>query len=569
MSIAVLNPNADAQTSKAAPGRKVFLIVVGLLSALVLALIIVPMVQTLLQTYVVNGSLTLAPFVRAANMRGMSTIVWNTIYYTSATLLVATVFGVFLAWANERTDARINSIAGILPILPLTIPPIGSALGYVMLFNSRSGTGNLFLRNLFGLDGPTGPIEMVNFPGLVIVTALSLVPIVYLIVSAALQNIDPSLDEASRVSGASPFRTARKVTLPLVAPAIASAALLIGIHAVSSFTFPFIIGTGAGITTLSVFIYRMFSIYPTNPPVAVSVSMILLVIVYIGLFFQLKISRSLSRTVVGSKHANRSVVTLGIFKYPVRALIVGYLALVILPIIGLIIGSFQPYLGAPLAQFSLSNYETVLRDHHTRSALINSFKLGAIAAVSTIAIATILVFASARLMKRGGALVEYVLMFPSVIPHIVLAVAFIMTFGVPPFNLYGTSLLVLMAYCVMFMPEASRAASAAISQASEELSEASFISGAGFARTFRKVVLPQIRGGLLAGWSVVFFLAVNEVTASSFLAGLTNPVVGHLAIEYFSVGRMSEVAALTLIVTLITALVVAGVNRVVVRSNHV
>jgi iron(III) transport system permease protein len=142
-----------------------------------------------------------------------------------------------------------------------------------------------------------------------------------------------------------------------------------------------------------------------------------------------------------------------------------------------------------------------------------------------------------------------------------------MTFGAPPFNLYGTGLLVLSAYCVMFLPEASRAASAAVAQTNVELTEASHVFRAGPFRTFRRIVVPQVSRGVLAGWVVVFFLAVNEVTASSFLGGLHNPVVGHVAIEYFTTGRMSEVAAVTLIVTVITATVVLCVARLFRRAD--
>lgn len=545
--------------------RHVFVVVVALLALFVVALIAYPMTLTLLRTFAPEGSLTADPFRQMASARGIGQIVYNTIIYTSGTLALSSVVGIFLAWANERTDARIDRLAGFLPILPLMVPPIGSALGYVMLFSSNSGIGNLALRWVFGIEGG-GPVQILNFTGLIVISSLSLAPVVYLIVSAALRNIDPALDEASRVFGASPVKTVLRITMPVVAPALASAALLVGIHAVSSFTFPFIIGTGAGITTISVYIYRLFAIYPPNPEAAVAVALCLLAVVYVGLFFQMRIARSLKKSVVAGKRSAASVVRLGIWRWPVRAAMIAYLVAVVLPVLGLFIGSLQPFLGAGPSQFSLANFYTVLGNPETRTALTNSFSLGALAACINMAVAGLLIYASLRLISRGGNFVEYALMVPSVIPHIVLAVAFIVAFSVPPFNLYGTRVLVLMAYCVMFIPEASRAASSAIAQASEELSEASHVAGAGLIRTLRRVVVPQIANGMLAGWVIVFFLAVNEVTASSFLGGLNSSVVGHVAIDYFANGRLSEVAAMTLIVTVVTASVVLAASGIIRRA---
>jgi iron(III) transport system permease protein len=338
--------------------RQVFIGLVALLSLVIVGLILYSMLLTLVSTFIKDSALTLAPFEKAAEARGFSTILYNTAAYTIGSLILSCALGIFLAWANERTDARIDSLSSILPILPLMVPPIGSALGYVMLFANNSGIGNIALRYIFGVK--TGPISILNFYGLVTISSLSLAPVVYLIVSAALRNVDPALDEAARVFGAPPRRILWKITLPIAGPAIGSAALLVAIHAVSSFTFPFIIGTEAGITTLSVHIYRLFAIFPPQPDSAVAVSMGLLVLVYLGLFLQLKVARAASRAMVSGRNSSHSVVKLGRWRYAVRILFMAYLAAVILPVLGLAIGSLQPYLGAPPSQFSLGNFRTVL-----------------------------------------------------------------------------------------------------------------------------------------------------------------------------------------------------------------
>jgi iron(III) transport system permease protein len=181
-------------------------------------------------------------------------------------------------------------------------------------------------------------------------------------------------------------------------------------------------------------------------------------------------------------------------------------------------------------------------------------------------VSAVLIFASTRTLGRGGRLVEGVLFLPASIPHTVIGAAFLFTFSRPPLILYGTPLLLLFAYVVAFMPQGSAAAAAAVSQSSKELSEASSVSGAGPMRTMRRVVLPQIAPGLIAGWVIVFFLSVNEVTASALLAGLGTSVVGHLAVDFFNNGRLADVAVLALVVTVITASVVGLFGKLATRA---
>lgn len=543
--------------------RRVFTWSIYLLAAIVLFFIIYPIGYAFLNTFFKDGSITLAPFTGIIQSRGIGSVIVNTAIYTVGTIALAGVIGAFLAWTNERTDARIERLSGLLPILPLMVPPIGTAIGYVILLSDQAGIVNVALRAALGLESGTGPLPILNFPGMIIVTAVTFAPMIYLVVAAALRNVDPALEEASRLFGLSPFQTLLKITLPAVRPALMSAMLMAGIHTLSAFTYPFIFGTGAGITTISVYIYRLFSVFPPSHDKAVAAGMGLLIVVYLALYLQMRIARKAGHSMIGGKHSQVTLVRLGPWRWVLRALMMAYLLAVLLPVAGLIVGSLQPYLGASLSEATLQNFRNVLSNEETKAALWNSFTLGAAAATITMFIAGLLLFVTQRVTRRGHGLVEFSLMTPSVIPHLIIAVAFIVAFSGPPFYLYGTRTLVLIAYCVIFIPDAARAAVSAISQASEELSEASYVSGAGLLRTIRKIVLPQMANGLLAGWVIVFFLSVNEVTASTFLGGLKSTVVGHVAIDYFANGRLGEVAAMALIVTVVTAFFVYAASRTI------
>lgn len=528
---------------------------------IILFLILYPLALAVGRAFAPQGVFELQAFTSITRIRGIGVIVWNTVAYGFGTLFGSLAIGCFLAWVNERTDARIDFFSGILPILPLIIPSIGSALGYVLLFSPKAGVGNIFVRQLFGLEIDTGPFDIMNIYGMIYVSSLHLAPLAYLLITAALRNIDPALDEASRVSGASPFTTLRRVTLPMILPGLAGAALLSLVGAVGSFTVPFIIGAVAGVTTVPVHVFRLFSTFPTNEGQALSLSLCLLVVVYVGVLIQMRITRSIRRAVIGSRHAAVTPVRLGWLRWPVRAVLLIYMGAVFIPVIGLLLGALLPFVGAPLSEASLKSFVSVLTTEDTRSALIHSIALAALTATATIATAFIIIYASTHLFHRGQRFLELVMVTPSMIPHVLIAVAFIIAFSGSPFYLYGTLTLIFLAMVTIYLPEASRAVAAALGQLNEELSSASRVAGGGFIRTLWRVVLPQIAGGLMAGWVIVFFYCVNEVTAAAFLGGLNARVIGQITIDYYVNGRLSEVAALALIVTSLTAVLVLPVRR--------
>ena len=521
-----------------------------------------------METYVVDGKVTLDPFRSLFDDPTFVEVIKNTLIYSAGTLVLSAFFGVFLAWANERTDARIGWFAGILPIAPLIVPPIGSVIGYTLLLSNHSGLLNRGLRALFGIDGGDGPINVNSMLGLIIVSAINLVPISYLVISAAFRQLDGSLDEASRVAGAGAFRTAVQVTLPAIRPALFSAGLLVGIMTIGMFSFPLIIGTGAGITVASVYIFRQFSNYPGNPGAALSLGLMVLVFVEAAVLAQSRLARATRHAVVAGKQGGGQKAQLGRWRWPVRVLMLLYAFAVIAPLGGLVIGSLQPFIGSPLSvhTLGLTQFRKVMADPVVTHAILNSVLLGLAAAVIAMVLASAFAFSARDAHGFLGRLPMRLAFLPSAIPHVVLASAFLIALSRPPFNLYGTRLLLVIAYSVMFMPQAVSAATAAVSQASTELSEASRVSGAGPFRTGLRVVLPQVAAGLLAGGIIVFSLSTHEVTASSLLAGVGTPVSGQVAVDYFSTGLLSEVAVLTLFMVVITAVVVIAASGILRRN---
>lgn len=526
-----------------------------------------PIARLIAETFFPGWTFDVSSFGELFESRGIRNVLIDTVIYVIGTLILTTLFGGFLAWAMERTDARIPGLSGVMPIIPLLVPSIGSVLGYLTLFAPVTGLVNIALRATLFPELEEGPISVTNFPGLIFITAVNLAPISYLILSSALRNADGSLEEAARISGAPPMKTLVKVTIPAIRPAIVSSAFITGILAIGAFTFPFFIGTSSGITTAAVFVFRGFSAWPPQQNIAIALSVLLMVVVQIAVYAQRRFARSERRSVIAGKRGASAPLSLGRWFWPVRIAIIGYLCSVLIPVIALVVGSLLPYRGASfsLDNMSLRNYTEVFTSPNTKSALINSFTFAAIAAFIAMAVATALIY-SAMNSARTARWTDPVLYAPAAIPHTALAAAFLVSFAGPPFNLYGTAALLIIAYATIFLPQAAAAASSAVSQINTELVEAAYISGASQLRVIRSVILPMLVSGLFAGWLLVFLLAVNEVTVSALLAGIGVPVVGQVSVEYFDTGRVAEVGAMSVIISLVASVVVLFTYRIVSRS---
>lgn len=560
-------PRPDHQPAyRRVSSRQVARVGLVVLVVLVAFVVLYPALRLLWQAFAKEGSFSLTAFSDLFGSRGFSSMISDTVIYVMGTVVTATLIGGFMAWAMERTDARINSLAGMLPVIPVLVPAIGLVFGYLALFSPESGYANVLLRALFGIDSDRGPISLANFPSLILISAVSFAPMSYMVISAALRNADPALEEASRVSGASLARTFLKVTLPSARTAILSSSLMVGILSIGAFTVPFFIGSSAGITTASVFVYRGFSNWPPQQDVAIALSVLLTVVVQLAVYAQLRASRAANRGVIaGKRSAAGALQSLGRGRWPTRVVVFLYMAAVLLPLLALILASLLPYRGAglSLSNLSFANYADVLSDPTSRRALINSFMFGAVAAILAMMVAAVLIYAAS--ISRRSRIIDIVLYIPAAIPNTALAAAFIVSFAGAPFNLYGTVTLLVLAYVCAFLPQAAAASTAAVSQLNKELVEASYVSCASPLRTAYRIIAPQLLPGLFAGWVIVFFMAVNEVTISALLAGIDTPVVGKIAVGLFETGRAPQVTALAVLTFLASLIVVSLAYRTVSR----
>jgi iron(III) transport system permease protein len=244
---------------------------------------------------------------------------------------------------------------------------------------------------------------------------------------------------------------------------------------------------------------------------------------------------------------------------------VGYLAAAaVLPFLGLVLVSLQNFWSATIdwASLDFSAYAEMFSRPVLREGMRNSFLLATGCATVVILFAVLIT----RLTEysRGGAprIVDGIVKAPAAIPHIVFALALIAAFGGPPFGWTGTALILIAAYIVMYLPQATFYSAAALQQIGRPLVEASSVSGASDTRTLRRVLLPLMVPGLVSGWALIFVLMAGDITASAMLASTSTPVVGFVMLDQWGSGSYPTIAALGVILTVVSTLVVMTALRV-------
>lgn len=504
-------------------------------------------------------------FAGALALPGLAEMLVNTVIALVAGTGCAVVVGCLFAWLDERTDAHLGWVSRILPVVPLLVPPIAGAIGWALLASPNAGFLNGAIRGVAGLVGveiTSGPLDVFSWPGLVFVYTLYLVPHVYLTVAAALRNLDPALEEAARVGGASPGRVLRTVTLPAVRPAIVGGALLAGVFGLALYSVPVILGTQARIEVLAVTVVRLLTAeFPPRTDVAIVLGLVLFVAV-VGLYLvQVAVLRRARFATISGRAGRGARLRLGRWRTPARALLLGYLLVTaVLPFLGLLVVSLQPFWSADvrLSALDLDAFGEVLVERAlTRDALVNSVLLGLVGATVAILATAVLAYAARTWLRPGPrALAGGITKLPGTMSHIVVALAFVAALAGPPVGLAGTVLLLFLAYVVLYLPQASVSAESALAQVGQPLAEASRVCGAPPGRTFRRVVLPLMTPGLAAGWALVFVLVSGDITASVMLAGTRNPVVGSVTLDLWTNGTYPQLAALSVVVTAVSAAVV-------------
>lgn len=550
-----------------APGSvSPFAILSWILSAGVVFLILYPLVRMIAQTFIHDWTFDTSAIVQVVRSPWLPSTLANTALLVVAHGICAIVIGSLLAWLSERTDARLGVIGDVLPLVPMLLPAIALAIGWIFLASSGAGFINGWIAATLGKIGLGFRINIVSWPGLVFVYTLHAVPYVYLIVAAALRNLDPALEEASRMSGAGSWRTFVKVSLPAIRPALVAASLLVVIMGLSHYSIAIIIANRAQIDLVSVRIMRLLTVdSPPRLDQATVVSVFLLIAVSVIWVLQRRIMSQGNYATIGGKSSQQTIVKLGRWRWLAWAgMSVYILCAAVLPLFALLIVALQPFWTSTIdpSHFTLDNFRRVLFETTvTREAFLNSIMLGAVGGFLAMFIATVVVLYARTAPPAVGRFLDGITKLPAALSHLAIAVSFLIAFAGPPFYLGGTLTMLLLVYILLNMPEASITATAAVSQVGQELVEASRTSGASEGRTFARVIIPLMLPGLVSGFALVFVLISGEVTASSLLAKVGTPVIGFAIRDIWEMGTFGNLAALAAAFAVMNVIVVVTALR--------
>ena len=488
----------------------------------------------------------------------------HTLQLALGTLAFTLVLGIPLGWLFGASDLPRRDTWRALCTLPYVIPPYIGAIAWIHLANPSSGA----LNKSFG-----GQVfNIYSVPGMVWVLGLAFTPFIFMAVASSLERMDPTLEEAARISGAGPLRVFFGITLPLSLPAVASAASFVTAASAASFGVPYLLSTGAAQPrwVLTTRIYQALDLSPaTGRPLAVALSIGLLVI-GVGLpTLGRLLEGSRSFTTVTGKAARGGRWSLGGWRIPAQVF-VGLYALmgVILPLGTLLATSLMENLGGGLALENLSfdNYVKVLTGDQAPHALFNSLILAGGAASAGVVLGTFVAYLRERTNTPGRGFLAWLSALPYAVPGTVLSLGFILAFSQPislvvaenlrfTLELKDTLWILGLAYMVKFLAFPVGNARSGLLALHPSLEEAARMSGASWGKALRDVTFPLLRPNLVAAWLLVFLPAFSEITMSILLFGPDTPVVGTLLFNLQAYGDPPGAAVLAV---LVAALVLGG-----------
>ena len=549
-------------------------VVVALVSLATALIILAPIVIMLARTLFPGGELNTQAFADAFARPGLGAAVLNSLIIVVVVNLTAVPVGTLFAWLNFRTNARLGPMASLLPVLPLLLPSVAVTIGWVFLGSDESGFLTIAIKKLLaavGIETGRTPVHIFTWPGLLMLYFLEIMPVVYVIVGAAYRSTDSSLEEAARINGSGVLKTFITVSVPIVRPAILLSMLLASVLAIGIYSIPAVVGSTAKIPTLSVHLVRLLNgEFPPRIEQAAVISLFLIAIFGAFWVFQQRLTAfGLHAQIGGQGLKSASILLSRPARIIARTAMIAYIVLIsILPVAALLLVALQPYWTpeVDLRVLSFDNFVPLIEDAQARGAIVNSMMLGIVGSLVTLlASAIVMVYA----VNAGGTrekVIGVLTKMPAALSHLVIAAGIMIGFGGAPFFLANSIIILGIAYFVLYIPKASIAAEAAFRQVGPQLSEASRISGAGGARTMRRIILPLMLPGLAAGWALIFSSIVGELTASVILAGPHNPVMGYLIMTSYEAGTYSQLAALATVIAAMSGLTV-GVTMAIARPK--
>lgn len=490
--------------------------------------------------------------------------------YAAGVAVIATVVGFALAYLVARTNTPAKFFAQLAALVPLIIPGILNTVAWALLFAPHNGILNVAAQAI-GLPA----FDIYSLAGMVLVQSVHVVPVAFLMGTAAFGNMDAALEEAAASSGAPPLRVLRTITARLIRPAVLSAALLVFVQTISTFEVPQLIGVPGHVFVFVSEIYNALQTFPTDYGAVGVTGVFILVVAALGLWLSRRLggAGAGAQTVTGKGFRPR-VLDLGRWRWLGFAVFVLFFVIAVaLPLLTLVWSSllpgYQPPSWSALHQLTFANYAEILRTPALTSSVVNSVITAVLAGAIVTVLSALVAYLTVKTRLRGRALLDGLATVPIAVPSVVLGVGILywyLTLPIP-IHLYGTLAILVIAFVTIGLPYGLRYLVPGMAQINDELEEAAATSGAAWPTAFRKVYVPLLVPSLLAAFLYTVIVAFREISAAIFLYTQDTQVVSVTIYQQWSNGSYPVVAALGVVIVVFLAVIVTLVRLVGRRTG--
>jgi iron(III) transport system permease protein len=546
---------------------------VALLLAILAFLVVYPVLMLLLGALtdtnpVIDGfgvfRLSIANFTTVLSNPNVGEALLNTLIACGGGTAVAVAIGLTFSWIVVRTNTPCKRFIAAVSMLPLFAPPLVAGIAWVILGSPKTGLINTMFKWM-SLDWR---VDFYSLSGLIFVFGVYYAPYVYMFTASALRNMDPSLEEAAEVAGASAFATLFSVTFPLIMPAIISGMLLSFIVMLGIYGIPAVLGAPTNINVLTTYIFRLTNWSPPLYNTAAAVAILLMVVTGILVWLQQKVLTGRSYTTVAGKAFRPRNLDLGPWRWFTFGLAMVYLfVVVVLPLAALIVAAFRKFMFIrdaaslfDMRQYSLVHFNSIFDNPLTLRSIYNAVEVG----ITTALVGGVLAFAIGYTIHRtqvaGRRSIDLLSTLPVAIPGLVIGVAYLWAWIGLPGGLYGTIWILALAFIARFMPDTVKVLSTSFLQIHRELEEAAWLCGKGMLGSIRTIMLPLARPGVIAAMTLLFVLAIRELGSSLFLYTSNTMVMSVLLLDYYEGGNIGKTAAFSLVQTVLLGVLIGFAN---------
>jgi len=538
-----------------------------ILSLLLAVLVILPLFWILYYSFRSDsdGSATLENFVALVTDPTLARAYALAIGMATSVGVLSCIVATPMAWLVARTDLPGRNVIRMLVTASFVTPPFLGAIAYEILAAPNTGLINIIYRKLFGLDQSASLVNIYTFSGLVFAIACFTFPYVFTLVSNALDRVPSDLEDASAILGGKAMTTLRKVTIPLVLPAMLAGTLIAILQSLTMFGSPAILALPAGFHVITTKIWSLFQ-FPPRLGLAAAAAIPLLILTIILLRTQKAILGRRGYTVLGGKSGSPRITKLGKWKWVAILFVMSILSLTIfLPYFAILKTAFTGTVGDALTweNLTLSHWKFVLFDFSaTRLALWNTLFLGVTTATIVTLIAVVASYLVVRQSVTGAKYLGMLATAPVAIPGIVLGVGLFLSYANPTFQLYGTLWILLIAFMTIELPAGYQQMSSSFAGVHPELEEAGRILGASRLTTLRHITAPLLRTSLVAAWCFVFVGTIRELSATILLTTANTKLVSVIIYDLNESGDLGAICVLGVLLLAVSFAVVYMANRV-------